>query len=137
MEPERVAESDETYLLSAEGVDAVKLRDGLMDVKHLEQVDDDGLELWKPVMKSPLPISAADARAVLAALRVSRRRSTATTYDLADLVDGCGRCGDASSPSTRRDDTTRSAAAWPSSPTSAPATGRRARSRSSPRSPRA
>ena len=60
-EPERVAESDETYLLSAEGVDAVKVRDGQMDVKHLEQVDD-GLELWKPVMKSPLPISAADAR---------------------------------------------------------------------------
>ena len=62
MEPERLAESDETYLLSAEGIDAVKLRDGLMDVKHLEQVADDGLELWKPVMKSPLPISAADAR---------------------------------------------------------------------------
>ena len=39
LEPERVAESDETYLLSAEGVDAVKVRDGLMDVKHLEQVD--------------------------------------------------------------------------------------------------
>ena len=92
LEPERVAESDETYLLSAEGVDAVKVRDGLMDVKHLEQVDDDGLELWKPVMKSPLPISAADARAVLAALRVSVSLDS-DAYDLADLVEGRGRGG--------------------------------------------
>ena len=88
LEPERVAESDETYLLSAEGVDAVKVRDGLMDVKHLEQVDD-GLELWKPVMKSPLPISAADARTVLAALRVSASLDS-DTYDLADLARAAG-----------------------------------------------
>ena len=108
MEPEHLVESDETYLLSAEGIDAVKLRDGLMDVKHLEQVADDGLDLWKPVIKSPLPISAADARVVLVALRVSAALDS-HTYDLADL----------------------------SSPTSAPATARRARSRSSRRSPRA
>lgn len=89
MEPERVVESDETYLLSGEGVDAVKVRDGLMDVKHLEQVDDDGLELWKPVMKAPLPIVAADARAVLAALRVSAPLDR-DTYDLADLATAAG-----------------------------------------------
>ena len=82
-------ESDETYLLSAEGVDAVKIREGVMDVKRLEQVDDDGLELWKPVMKSPLPISAADARAVLAALRISAVLER-DTYDLADLTRATG-----------------------------------------------
>lgn len=86
--PESVVESDETYLLAAESVDAVKLRDGLMDVKHLEQVDD-GLELWKPVMKASLPISAADARAVLAALRVSAPLDR-DTYDLADLATAAG-----------------------------------------------
>ena len=79
----------ETYMLSAESVDAVKVRDGLMDVKHLEQVNDDGLELWKPVMKSPLPISAADARAVLAALRISAALDS-DTYDLADLAKAAG-----------------------------------------------
>jgi exopolyphosphatase / guanosine-5'-triphosphate,3'-diphosphate pyrophosphatase len=88
MEPERVAESDETYLLSAEGVDAVKVRDGLMDVKHLERVGD-GLELWKPVMKSPLPISATDGRAVLAALRVQAPLDR-DTYDVSDLADAAG-----------------------------------------------
>lgn len=69
--PERVADSDEVYLLSGDGVDAVKVRDGLMDVKHLEQVDADGLELWRPVMKAPMPVTAEQARAVLAALRVA------------------------------------------------------------------
>jgi exopolyphosphatase / guanosine-5'-triphosphate,3'-diphosphate pyrophosphatase len=89
MEPERVAESDETYLLSAESVDAVKVRDDLLDLKHLDQVNDDGLELWKPVMKSPLPISTADARAVLDALRISASLGSAT-YDLADLARTAG-----------------------------------------------
>jgi exopolyphosphatase / guanosine-5'-triphosphate,3'-diphosphate pyrophosphatase len=84
--PTEVVESDELYLISAEGVDAVKVRDGLMDVKHLERVDADGLELWKPVMKSPLPISSGDARAVLAALRIPARLD-ADAYDLADLAE--------------------------------------------------
>jgi exopolyphosphatase / guanosine-5'-triphosphate,3'-diphosphate pyrophosphatase len=83
--PERVLESDEAYLLSAEGVDAVKDRDGLMDLKHLERVAD-GLELWKPVMKSPLPISVSDARAVFAALRVPGTLDQ-DAYDLAELAD--------------------------------------------------
>jgi exopolyphosphatase / guanosine-5'-triphosphate,3'-diphosphate pyrophosphatase len=85
-----VADSDETYLLSAESVDAVKVRNGLMDVKHLEHVDDDGLELWKPIMKSPLPIPAVDAQAVLAALRVEVRldRDTYHPADLANAANG-------------------------------------------------
>lgn len=86
---ESVVESDETYLLSAEGRDAVKVRDGLMDVKHLERVDGDDLELWKPVMKSRLPISAADARAVLAALGV-RAPLTHNSYDLGDIAGASG-----------------------------------------------
>jgi exopolyphosphatase/guanosine-5'-triphosphate,3'-diphosphate pyrophosphatase len=85
-EPERRTESDETYLLSALGVDTVKVRDGLMDVKHLERVDDDGLELWEPVMKSPLPVSAADAAAVLAALGVQAPLDR-DAYDLAGLAE--------------------------------------------------
>ena len=89
MPVESVVESDETYLLSTEGRDAVKVRDGLMDVKHLERVDGDGLELWKPVMKSPLPISAADAQVVLAALGV-RAPLTRNSYDVAHLVGASG-----------------------------------------------
>jgi exopolyphosphatase / guanosine-5'-triphosphate,3'-diphosphate pyrophosphatase len=89
MPAESVAESDDTYLLSPEGIDAVKVRDGLMDLKHLEQVDENGLQLWQPVMKSPLPISAADAREVLAALRIEAPLDR-DTYDLAELAAAAG-----------------------------------------------
>lgn len=81
-----VVESDETYLISAASRDAVKVRAAMMDVKHLEEVDDDGLELWKPVMKSPLPISADDARAVFVALDV-HASLTRSSYDL-DTIAG-------------------------------------------------
>ncbi len=83
---EGVTESDETYLLSAVGRDAVKARAGLLDVKHLEAVDDDGLELWAPVMKEPLPVSAADAATVLAALGVPVPALGAGGYDLAAIA---------------------------------------------------
>ena len=86
LKPERVAESDETYLLGPAGGDAVKARGGLMDVKHLEAVGDDGLELWKPVMKAPLPIPAEQARAVLDALGVTAPRLPRLRYDLADIA---------------------------------------------------
>jgi exopolyphosphatase/guanosine-5'-triphosphate,3'-diphosphate pyrophosphatase len=71
LSPERVQESDETYVLSTEGTDAAKLRDGLMDVKHRLRVDDDGLEQWTPVLKAPFPLSAVDVTRVLTALGVS------------------------------------------------------------------
>jgi exopolyphosphatase / guanosine-5'-triphosphate,3'-diphosphate pyrophosphatase len=82
---EPVVQSDETYLLSAESRDAVKVRAGMIDVKHLERVDENGLELWNPVLKAPLPISTADARAVLAALGV-RAPVTRTSYDLSGIA---------------------------------------------------
>src|SRR4051794_19514490 len=83
---ERVTESQEPYLLAPASLDAVKVRDGLMDVKRLERVDDDGLQLWAPVMKAPLPLSAADARAVLAALDVPVPALASDAYELTDVV---------------------------------------------------
>jgi exopolyphosphatase/guanosine-5'-triphosphate,3'-diphosphate pyrophosphatase len=88
IEPERVTESDETYLLSPHADDAVKLRGGLIDVKRLQRVDDEGLELWEPVLKAPLPLSAADARVVLAALGAPDAPLEREAYDLADLAAG-------------------------------------------------
>jgi len=86
MKPEKVTESDETYLLAPASLDAVKARADLMDVKHLEAVDDDGLELWAPVMQAPLPVSAADAAIVLAALGVPVPALGAGPYDLAAIA---------------------------------------------------
>lgn len=69
--PERVEETDEVYLLSRRSDASVKVRDGLVDVKHLVQVDEAGLEQWMPVLKAPFPLSAAETALVLGALGVS------------------------------------------------------------------
>jgi len=68
---ERVQESDEVYVLSTKGDASVKVRDELMDVKHLEHVNEDGLEQWIPVLKGGFPLVAADAETLFAALGVS------------------------------------------------------------------
>jgi len=67
---EQVVESTELYVLSASGADVVKVRDDLMDVKHLQQVSEAGLEQWTPVMKARFPLSASDLGAVTTALGV-------------------------------------------------------------------
>jgi exopolyphosphatase/guanosine-5'-triphosphate,3'-diphosphate pyrophosphatase len=64
---DRAQESDEMYLLSQHSDPSIKVRDELLDVKHLERVSDDGLELWKPVLKAAFPVTAEDAASVLTA----------------------------------------------------------------------
>jgi exopolyphosphatase / guanosine-5'-triphosphate,3'-diphosphate pyrophosphatase len=80
--PDGVGESEDLYLLSREDSDTVKVRDGLMDVKHLEEVDDRGLERWRPVMKAAFPLDAADVRAVWAALGVPAPPLGRAAYEL-------------------------------------------------------
>ncbi len=63
-------DSDDLYLLSRRSDASVKSRDGLMDVKHLERVDADGLEQWKPVLKATFPLDAGELRVVLEELGV-------------------------------------------------------------------
>jgi exopolyphosphatase/guanosine-5'-triphosphate,3'-diphosphate pyrophosphatase len=88
LSPQEVVESNELYLLSVKGVEPVKVRDELMDVKHLQQVDDAGVERWVPVMKAAFPLSAADVGAVLAALHVDAPAPlTRATYSLAELLE--------------------------------------------------
>jgi len=69
LEPDRVEESDETYVLSRAGDASTKVRDGRLDVKRLVQVRDDGLEQWRPAMKAVFPLSASDADVALEALQ--------------------------------------------------------------------
>ena len=82
---DRLQESDEVYLLSVNADASVKLRDDLLDVKHLEQVNDDGLELWKPVMKSPFPLAPAEVISVLTALNVAVPALDRTEYTPSDF----------------------------------------------------
>jgi len=70
LEPELVQESDETYLVSPDAQAAVKIRAGLMDIKVLEEVDQNGLEQWRPAMKETFPLPRGEANKVCAALGV-------------------------------------------------------------------
>jgi exopolyphosphatase/guanosine-5'-triphosphate,3'-diphosphate pyrophosphatase len=81
LSPERVQESDEVYVLSTQGDASVKIRDELMDVKHLETVNDDGLEQWIPVLKGGFPLVAGDVATLFSALGVAGSPDGTVTYD--------------------------------------------------------
>ena len=81
LQPTGVQDSDELYLLNGDG-DNVKVRDALMDIKVLKQVDAHGLEQWIPVMKGSFPLPSAEVRAVLGALRLPLPASLRPEYSL-------------------------------------------------------
>lgn len=85
--PDRVQETEELYLLSAESDASVKVRDGLMDVKRLEAVNEDGLEQWRPVMKAAFPLGPDDVRFVLDTLHAPAPSGRLAEYDLEDVAD--------------------------------------------------
>jgi len=83
--PSGVQESDELYLLSGAGGN-VKIRDALMDIKVLREVNADGLEQWTPVMKAGFPLPAAEAAKVLEALRLPLPTPARANYTLDELI---------------------------------------------------
>ena len=83
--PGAVQESSETYLLSGAG-DNVKVRDALMDIKVLREVDPNGLEQWTPVMKAGFPLPAAEVARVFAALRLDLPPLDRSSYELGQFI---------------------------------------------------
>ena len=57
-------ESGEVYVLSKNSDENVKVRDDLLDIKSLQEVNADGLEQWFPVLKAGFPISVEDLKKV-------------------------------------------------------------------------
>jgi exopolyphosphatase / guanosine-5'-triphosphate,3'-diphosphate pyrophosphatase len=83
---ERVRTSEELYFLSLHSDASVKVRDELMDVKHLLRVDDEGLELWMPVLKAGFPLSRDDVSEVLTTLGLARPAPGRASYRLDEFV---------------------------------------------------
>ena len=83
--PGHVVESDELYLLAASDGN-VKVRDGLLDVKLLREVDADGLERWEPVLKASFPLPAAEVPRVFGALGAPPPPLARDAYTLAELL---------------------------------------------------
>ena len=57
-----VRKSTEKYILSAKSNENCKIRDDLMDVKSLQQVNEDKLEQWYPTLKEGFPIGKQSIR---------------------------------------------------------------------------
>lgn len=57
-------ESGEVYVLSKNSDENVKVRDDLLDIKSLQEVNADGLEQWFPVLKAGFPIAVEDLKKV-------------------------------------------------------------------------
>jgi exopolyphosphatase/guanosine-5'-triphosphate,3'-diphosphate pyrophosphatase len=84
--PQQVQESDELYLLSSGSDASVKIREGLVDVKRRQAVNEDGLEQWKPVLKAPEPLAAAEVAEVMAALATEVPPLARSEYTLAEFL---------------------------------------------------
>jgi len=82
-----VVESDELYLVSAADGN-VKVRDDLLDIKLLREVDANGLERWEPVMKQAFPMPAAEVSRVFDALGVLPPPLTRDAYTLGQFLAG-------------------------------------------------
>jgi exopolyphosphatase/guanosine-5'-triphosphate,3'-diphosphate pyrophosphatase len=91
--PTDVQESDELYFLSNENDENVKVRFDLMDIKTLVEVNADGLEQWKPVMKAKFPLPAAEVTKVLEALAVHVPTMARESYTLEQFVSELGEPG--------------------------------------------
>ena len=112
--PGAVDDSDEIYVLSTRSDASVKMRDGLMDVKHLETVNDDGLEQWIAGAEGRVPARRRPTRPrFVAELGVEPGTLDRDAYTLDELL-GEVEAAPASSgrsASTSSGSTTRSAAA--------------------------
>lgn len=60
----KVRESSEIYILSSLSNDNTKIRDMLMDIKYLVQVNENKLEQWNPLIKASFPISLDNLKIV-------------------------------------------------------------------------
>ncbi len=88
MHPEsRSRESDEVYILSEVSPDNTKIRNDMMDVKTLRQVNEDRLEQWFPSMKTAFPLSVEDIIKVFECFRVAVPHLDRDEYSSTQFLD--------------------------------------------------
>ena len=81
----RHVQSSEIYLTSTTPEGNPKIRDQKIDIKTLQQTDDNGLEQWKPVLKASFPLSADEVAGVYRALGLTAPPGTGP-WDLDALL---------------------------------------------------
>jgi len=83
----KTRESSEVYILSEVSMDNTKVRDDLMDIKTLQQVNEDRLELWLPIMKGAFPLPVTEIEKVFKCFRVSLPKFERTEYTFQQYID--------------------------------------------------
>lgn len=76
----KTRESDEVYILSEVSMDNTKVRDDLMDIKTLQQVNEDRLEQWLPIMKGSFPLPVSEIEKVFKCFKVAVPKFERTEY---------------------------------------------------------
>lgn len=71
-------ESEEIYILSRRSDENIKIRNELLDIKTLRQINDHRLEQWYPVMKTGFPLGSSDLEVVFKAWKMPRSREEPT-----------------------------------------------------------
>jgi exopolyphosphatase/guanosine-5'-triphosphate,3'-diphosphate pyrophosphatase len=82
----KVRESSEVYILSTESMDNTKIRDMLMDIKYLVQVNERKLEQWYPLLKAGFPLRAEDLRQTIKAWKIDVPESDIREYTYDDFL---------------------------------------------------
>ena len=79
----KLKESKEVYVLSRRSNENTKIRDGLMDIKSLQAVNDNGLEQWRPIMKEQFPLNVESLMRLFGILQVAAPHDIkqSCTYD--------------------------------------------------------
>lgn len=76
----KTRESDEVYILSEVSMDNTKVRDDLMDIKTLQQVNEDRLEQWLPIMKGTFPLPVSEIEKVFKCFKVAVPKFVRSEY---------------------------------------------------------
>jgi len=83
----RLKESKEVYILSRRSNENTKIRDGLMDIKSLQDVNDDGLEQWRPIMKEQFPLSVESLVRLFGILQVAAVSDLKQSYTYDEFIE--------------------------------------------------
>lgn len=85
--------SSEVYILSRNSMNNTKVRDRLMDIKTLQQVNADKLEQWMPILKAEFPLNQETIAEVFKAFNVDlpNLERTEYTFDqyLKEVIEAC------------------------------------------------
>ena len=82
--------SEEKYILSKNSNENCKVRDELMDIKSLQQINDDKLEQWYPTLKAEFPLSQATITELCEKFfKIDVPAMDAEAYDFAAYIELC------------------------------------------------